>query len=396
MTMESPVFLTKIECPICKTINEYETLKVGAYTETERDTDFCPTVRTWRNPRYQHINPLLYFIATCDNCFYSREFNNSYKEWKTDSYFKTYRLKPIKDGHLVTLAEADSVIKALGSAIDVARYPNESALIKIILAIVDEMMNENISNLDLGRFYLRIGWIYRDMDKSENPNHSVMKGHLLSIDDRYGELQRAFKNFDGFIDNLHSAVEQQYGDQAISNDILSELHPVKDKYLSEINSLKELISLGEGKIDSFREIINEHRQIALGGADGDLQPGFQEHRSLYDFLSQLSVRFPGIPTNELEALKFAVEYYVKAFEDGKDIGQGNQQIQASYLIAELSRRVGLFDQAKEYFNTTIRTGQEFVYKYKADNNRTAMARKILELAIEQGRSNLAESKKQTA
>ena len=67
-------------------------------------------------------------------------------------------------------------------------------------------------------------------------------------------------------------------------------------------------------------------------------------------------------------------------------------MQASYLIAELSRRIGEHAQAKDYFNTTIRTGQEFIYKHKGDPGRTALARKILELAIEQGRLNLAETK----
>ena len=82
-----------------------------------------------------------------------------------------------------------------------------------------------------------------------------------------------------------------------------------------------------------------------------------------------------------------------AFKDGRDIAQGNQQIQASYLIAELSRRIGDYEQAKEYFNTTIRSGQELVYRHKGDRSRTALARKILELAIEQGRESMAKLKK---
>ena len=35
---------------------------------------------------------------------------------------------------------------------------------------------------------------------------------------------------------------------------------------------------------------------------------------------------------------------------------------------------------------------QFIYRHKGDQNRTAMARKILELAMEQGRANLAEAK----
>jgi uncharacterized protein (DUF2225 family) len=389
MTNETPVFLSKVECPICKTINEFENIKVGAYTETERDTDFCPTVRTWRNPRYQHVNPLLYFIATCENCFYSREFNNNFKEWKEDPYFKTYRLKGVKENHLEMLAQANSVIKELGQAMDANRYSSETALIKLMLAIIDETLNEKAVNLDLGRFYLRIGWLFRDTDRSENPNHQVMKGHLLAIDDRYEELAGALKNINSLVGNLQTTVANMFEDQAVAAEVKSSLYPIRDKYYSEIKSLRELLSLSEGKTESFKQIIAEHRTQAMGSADGDLRPGFHDHRSLYDFLSHLASRWPGIPVNENEALRFAVQYYVKAFEEGRDIAAGNQQIQASYLIAELSRRIGDYDRAREYFNTTIRAGQEFIYRHKGDRSRTALARKILELAIEQGRHNMA-------
>ena len=60
-------------------------------------------------------------------------------------------------------------------------------------------------------------------------------------------------------------------------------------------------------------------------------------------------------------------------------------MQALYLIAELSRRTCQFDQAKEYFASTIKHGQEFIYRHKEDKSQTALARKILELAIEQNK-----------
>ena len=48
----------------------------------------------------------------------------------------------------------------------------------------------------------------------------------------------------------------------------------------------------------------------------------------------------------------------------------------------------MYDGAKQYFNSTIKTGQEFIYKNRDDKSRTALTRKILELAIEQGKLNM--------
>jgi len=389
MTTESPFFLTKIECPICKTINEYETIRLGAYTERDRDTDFCPTDIVWRNSRYQAHNPLLYFTATCSNCFYTREFNNSYKEWKKDAYFKTYRLKTVKQRHLQALAEPDSVIKKIGQELDSKRHPIETAVLKFILAIIDEFFNDKVSDLDLGRFYLRIGWLFRDMEKSESPNLQAVKGCLVDIDNRFsslkGELEKIQYSAKGFKDTITS----QFEEENLSPELKSILYPVKDKYLAELLSLEELLSLVDGKLESLELIAGEHRNLALGSSGEDLPAGFHGHHSFYDFLSQLAVQWEYTPLNEKNALENAVKYYVKMYEDGHSVGEGNQQIQALYMIAELSRRIGAYEQAKEYFNKTIRSGQEFVHKNRQDQSRTALAKKILELAIEQGRYNLA-------
>jgi uncharacterized protein (DUF2225 family) len=391
MTSESPVFLTKIECPVCKTLNEYETIRLGAYTERDRDTDFCPTDIVWRNPRYQAYNPLLYFTATCSNCFYTREFGNNYKEWKKDSYFKTYRLKTVKDRHLQALAEAGSIFKMIGKELDPKRHPVETAILKLILAIIDESFNDKMSDLDLGRFYLRIGWLFRDMERGENPNLQAVKGCLIEIDNKFNELKSEIEKTHYSAKVLNNVISSQFDDEGLSAELKSILYPVRDKYLSEISSLDELFSLVDGKLESLELVAAEHKKLALGSSGDDIMAGFHEHRSFYDFLSKLAAKYDSIPLNEKSALEFAVKYYVRMYEDGRSVGEGNQQIQALYMIAELSRRTGEFDQAKEYFNKTIRSGQEFIHKNRQDQSRTALAKKILELAIEQGRYNLKEA-----
>jgi len=125
---------------------------------------------------------------------------------------------------------------------------------------------------------------------------------------------------------------------------------------------------------------------------GDGQAKFGQYRSFTEFLLKVRKLWSGVVTNEREALEQAIRYYKEAFTSGRDIAAGNQQIQASYLIAELSRRIGDFDGAKQYFTSTIKAGQEFIYQNRRDQSRTQLARKILELAIEQGRANLAAAK----
>lgn len=385
MPPESPFYLTRIECPVCKTVNEYETIKVGAYTESGRDTDFRPTGRTWRNPRYQAYNPLLYFTASCSHCFYTREFTKDFKNWKSDSYFKTYRQKVIKDQHLAMLSEAESVIRFIGDHIDLKRYPNESAILKLLLGIIDENLIDKSSDLDLGRFYLRVGWLFREMEKDESPNEQSVKGFLIETDNKLDAFKNAVEQMKLRLHQYDQAINEQFEDERIAAELKSILFPIKDKYDSELGSFKEVMSLLDAKIDALEEISEEHKKTALGSTGDVVMAGFHEFRSFYEFLSKVSQKYEFTPQNEKEALELAVKHYRAAFEDGRSIDKGNQQLQASYLIAELSRRIGKYEQAKEYFNTTIRHGQELIYRNKGDRSKTALARKILELAIEQAR-----------
>jgi len=63
MSRESPLYVARIECPVCRNENAFEGIKVGSFTEAGRDTDFCPTGRVWRNSEFQKINPLAYAMA---------------------------------------------------------------------------------------------------------------------------------------------------------------------------------------------------------------------------------------------------------------------------------------------------------------------------------------------
>lgn len=392
MSNDNPFYLTKIECPICKTINEFETIRVGSYFENGRDTDFCPKDVTWRYQRYQSYNPLLYFTAVCSNCYYAREFNNSYKEWKNDNNFRSFRLKMLKEKHLDHLATSDSVIKMMAKTIDTANYPNESAIIKLLITIYDELLCDRVNNLDLGRFYLRIGWIFREFKNEENPNQSFVKGLLHEVDNSFlsfkDNAQTSLSQFDKFAAHIQAHFETT----EVSSDTKAKMLAYRDKIEEAMSSFRGKFDDIKNDMIAFGDLLTEYKASTLGFDEASDGFGFHGYHSFGEFLSQLQKSWSDAVTNEKEALEKAVLYYKKAFESGRDIAPGNQQIQATYLIAELSRRVGDFDGAKQYFNSTIKAGQEFIYKNRNDKSRTALTRKILELAIEQGKLNMEASK----
>ena len=386
---ETPLFLTRIECPVCGTVNEYETIRVGAYTEGERDTDFCPSYIKWRNPKYQRFHPLLFFTAACSHCHYTREFNGKFKDWSHDNNFRTYRLKSIKEKHLSNLAAADSFIKLVGGFLDQENYPDETAVLKLLLAAFDELLNEHPSHLDLGRFYLRVAWLFRHSGSGPEEAPVVTRPRAVEdIERAIGDISTWTAGFGRNIEYLQESIAAYAEKLAASDDDripLPELQAAVDR-LSEIQAECENILRG---LETRLSTLKTSADVAVSLASGT---SFHDYASFGEFLVKLARVWDGVPRNETEAIQFAVKYYMMAFEAGKEIAHGNQAIQAAYLIAELSRRTGDHDMARQYFNKTIKMGQEFINEIRGDRTRTALAKKLLELALAQGKRNLAEAK----
>jgi uncharacterized protein (DUF2225 family) len=392
MANESPFLIFKVECPVCKTINEFEQIKVGAYVEGGRDTDFCPRDVQWRFPKYQAYSPLVFFTATCSNCFFTREFTNKYREWKTDMGFRTYQLKTLKARHLEQLSVSDSIVRKLGEAVDISRYPNESAVLKMHLAIFDALQVEHPSNLDVGRFYLRIAWVFRTLNSGGDPNLAVLSGLVRDIEGKAARFEATVAETQQGLDSLVESVKAQFKASNLTAELQSQMLAYRDRHDQHLANLNQQIARTRDLHGEFKVMLNEYRDTLLGVRSSQGQPTFGEHASLSDFLLKLQPHWSGVATNEHEAIEQSINYYKQAFAGGREIDAGNQQIQASYLIAELSRRIGDYDGAKQYFTSTIKVGQEFIYQNRHDQSRTQLARKILELAIEQGRANLQAAK----
>lgn len=392
MSNDSVFLLQKIECPVCKSINEFEVIKIGSYTEDGRDSDFCPTSIEWRTPRYQGYNPLLFFTGTCGNCFYSREVSQKYREWKNDVNFKTYRLKPLRERHLEQFSHPDSIVKLMGQAVDSSAHPNESAILKLLLAVYDEELLDLPNQLDLGRYYLRVGWVYRYMSSSEDPGKLFISGLMNEVTNKHAALHTSLETFAKDISSFARHVSTHFDAPNLSADLKSRMLAHQDSFESRVAAMNSMVRSGQENLDLLKTVIDDYRSDVCGGEADGSGVQFAGFSSFSDFMLEAKRRWSGLAINEHEALKLAAKHYQKAFTSGKNISVGNQQLQVSYLIAELSRRVGDHDIAKQYFNSTIKAGQEFIYQNRTDKSRTELARKIMELAIEQGRANLKAAK----
>ncbi len=390
MKDDAPYYMHKVECPVCKAINEFETIRVGAYEEKGRDTDFRPTGITWKNPKYQRYNPTLFFMATCSNCYFTREYTSKFRDWKSDNAFKNYRLKHLKSEHVLRLAEEESAIRMLGEKLDARNYPLQTAINKLLLGIFDELLSDKPSNLDVGRYFLRAAWLFRESSSEESGMHDVALSYASNLEervrildrlhDRLGDSRQKLKPIlDDLLEHGASNISADPGIQERCQHAMTFLAGAGDQLASAISTLKATINMASDNVDTVC-------------ADGTIAAPYDEYESYYEFLGRLREQWELVPLSEHDALRFSHRFYKESYECGREISAGNQQIQVEYLLGELCRRLGLNQEAKHYFNHAVKSAQAFIYEHKGDKARTALASRILEMALAQGKLNLQKAK----
>jgi tetratricopeptide (TPR) repeat protein len=391
MRDDIPYYMHKVECPVCKAINEFETIKVGAYEESGRDTDFRPIGIKWKNPKYQKFNPILFFMATCSNCYFTREYTPKFRDWKSDYAFRSYRLKPMKSQHVIMLAEDESILRSLGESLDSQGYPLQTAISKLLLGIFDELLSNKPINLDIARYFLRIGWLFRESTSGESAMQNAVLSHASAVEDRVRGLGIVFDSLDkarlSLRPSLDDLVEQS---SQAAKPVVEEIQDGCQQALAFLAGASEQL---ESAISTLKKAVQISSESVNGIYDGEaLASSFAGQEPYTEFLRNLRESWELVPMSEHDALRFALQFYKKSYETGHEVSAGNQQIQVEYLLGELCRRLGRRDEAKRYFNNTIKSAQEFIYRYKGDATRTALARKILEMALAQGKLNLSEAK----
>jgi len=184
---------------------------------------------------------------------------------------------------------------------------------------------------------------------------------------------------------LGAEFEMIYGQAA-------EAAKLKDRVNSVIVDLLSATSPLHKSNESIVRQITESESI-LSPADASAE-GFFNYSSFSDYLDKARRLWNEIPLNEVEALVKARDYYQAAYEVGDKISAGAGQIQAAYLIAELSRRTGNHANAGVFFNQVIKSGREIINGRKEDSSTINFAKKLLETAMEQARLSRKESEGQ--
>ena len=377
MAEDTPFVLTRVTCPVCRTVNEYECVKAGAYTESGFDTDFRPLGRRWANPRYQWVNPLLYFMATCTSCFYTRELTRASAADPSDPCASPDETRSLRQRHLGSLTEQDSSIRRLGDSLWAESYPIPTAINKLALGILSEHLLEHPSDYDLARWYLRVAWLFRELgtevEQDATAPHKQSRRDLMQAIAAAGEdvkhLAERCHEISQFLLAHPESVQIEFNDQDTPARFCRSLATVSEQV--------ERLAMPFGEL---RTQLQSGPGMVVGLKVGRRGEPYGEHASYVDFLKALRMDTPAVPTNEEEAMALSLGHYRRAFETQGRAESGHGPLVTAYMIGELSRRLRRWDDAERFLGWSREAALAMISEQGPTRPNTALARHIAALA----------------
>lgn len=377
---ENPIQLVRVTCPVCRTVNEYETVRPGAYMEVGTDTDFRPLSRRWTHPGYQAVHPLLYFTATCSTCFFTREMTRAFRDGETTQGCKPEVWREVRRRHLEELANPNSVIRRLSASLWPQSYPYRTAISKLLLAVHCEHLLPTPSHSDLARWYLRIAWLFCDLSPRPgidwtSPLAQSRRDWARALEEMTADLERLRARATGmtrFLQSHPEAVQRNPDDDLRASQCRQHLHQLDEQLQTLGQTIAALNAGGEAEAGF------------VGATDGALvNEPFGDYPSYTDFLRALKMDSPLVAIHEDDARLRALHHYKLAFDAHGGIAAGNGAMMTAYLIGELARRLAYFDEAERHFALAREAAAAAIADSGADRSRSALARHIADLAERQ-------------
>ncbi len=154
-----------IRCPACSNQNRFPRLKRDIHRVREQEPDGHPLVVAWleKSEYPEWLTPLNFFWGSCERCFYTAQLDDAdFRQWEKTSnkYLGQYSEGALDD--ISTKSDTSrGVMQALGRGIK-SDDPFGTPLAQFFLGVFSECLKTAPLAGNLGRFYLRIAWLYRD------------------------------------------------------------------------------------------------------------------------------------------------------------------------------------------------------------------------------------------
>ncbi len=155
----------EIKCAVCSTANSFFRLKRDMARAAKTDGDDHPITYKWGKPGFDSVDPKMFFLGTCSKCGFTGELDEA--EYRTSGDDPQTYKRSFNEPALQQIKNASSSGKGITQSL-LKRVAEEdelgSTIAKFHLAIFSQCCRVRIVPGNIARYYLRLGWLYRDQE----------------------------------------------------------------------------------------------------------------------------------------------------------------------------------------------------------------------------------------
>ncbi|MBI2504493.1 MAG: GGDEF domain-containing protein [Candidatus Latescibacteria bacterium] len=174
-------------CPVCEERNTFFRLKPDIVRPGDQEGDGHPRTWRWTKPGFDSVDPKQFFWAICQKCRFAGELDDP--EFRTAEKnpegFKTQYSSSALDRLVAGSLTGKSAVQALGKMIG-SKDLFANVIAHFHLGIFSHCLRQHIAPGSLARYYLRLAWIFRDLETYyAGANLEGVKKQLAAIEERW-------------------------------------------------------------------------------------------------------------------------------------------------------------------------------------------------------------------
>lgn len=347
--MERKILFEKsVICPGCAKQSDLLYPNPRLYIVASRESDQHVTGYSWLHGIETDIQPHYYAVWQCPFCFFS-DLRENIEDFKKT--IKNGAL--IKSFHSIRETKAYNVLKAF-RRLSIKGYTAEGVIGKHLSAIYIASLPKEQSdrnNQNLGRLYLRLGWLFRELHPKKEPvKEDELDNNNEDINKIYDSVEQLEHYYLNIAEELNSTKEAA-ANRAKKMDV--EIGSKNDPYYFIIENISDKLKVLRTAIELARHRVTDDREGRLQFVSQDDQ---EISTVIFKKISQLLPLWPEMPVNEKKAMEMAVESLDYSFRQEDSDRSNEQGMSIMNLILRILIRVGNLDKALEYVNKIYKMG----------------------------------------
>ena len=209
----NPFVEVKVKCPVCEKVSPQYYVKSKLYQPVEIEKDHHVVKYNWNNEKFSDIKPENFYIWHCPHCHFADE--NEVFRGKIDRIWKG-KLELISHKILKASKDPEGFLVRIGKEVDYTELPisNDTAILTHVIACYIQegfLSTNNRLPGKLGKFYLRLAWLYRERQTLETMIDNIPDGYV-SLEKFLAAQKEFWENLPLSEDEaLRKAIEQYQG-----------------------------------------------------------------------------------------------------------------------------------------------------------------------------------------